>query len=143
MSENGINPIDLHLETGYLCLDFANTAEWHASEQPAESLKQYADLVVWAQNVGLLSAETAAELSRVAAQRPAEAAAVWNRAIQLREVIYRLFSATAAGRPPDAADVAQLNQRKHKWPPRCSHVKRLRLTMGDHRSQSSGSVGKR
>ena len=110
MSENDSNPGDLHLETGYLCLDFANTAEWHASEQPTESLQRYTDLVAWAQKMGVSSAASAEQLSRAAAQQPNEAAAVWSRAIQLRETIYRLFSATAAGRSPDAADIALLNR---------------------------------
>ena len=34
-------------DSGELCLDFANTAEWHASEHPEENLKDYADLVAW------------------------------------------------------------------------------------------------
>ena len=28
----------LKLETGWLCLDFANTMDWHASEHPVEGL---------------------------------------------------------------------------------------------------------
>jgi predicted RNA-binding Zn ribbon-like protein len=99
----------LQRREGWLCLDFANTAEWHASDQPAEELKSYADLVAWAQAKGILTEEEAARLLGKAALRPAEAAGVLRRAIDLRETIFRIFSAVAEGRPPESTDLAALN----------------------------------
>ncbi len=99
----------LTLESGHLCLDFANTAEWHASPHPEEHLNSYADLVEWARSVGLLSPASAGRLIDEAARRPAQAAAVLAWAIALREAIYRLFSAIAAARPAPEADLAFLN----------------------------------
>ena len=110
MSENGIELHDLQLETGYLCLDFANTADWHASEQPDELLNSYDDLLAWAKNVGLLAAERVRQLSQAVDQSgEAEPAAALAQALALREAIYRIFSATAAGRSPAAADLTLLN----------------------------------
>ena len=99
----------LNLAEQRLCLEFGNTADWHASEQPAEQLNSYADLASWAQQVGLLTAEQAHRLNETAARQPAEAAIVLERAIELREAIYRTFSAIAHGRPAHAADVTLLN----------------------------------
>ena len=99
----------LSLQEGWLCLDFANTAEWHASDEPVEELNGYADLVTWAQLRGVLTDRETAHLLQIARVRPADAAAVLNQAVALREVIYRIFSAVAAGGSPDTGDLAALN----------------------------------
>jgi predicted RNA-binding Zn ribbon-like protein len=99
----------LHLQEGWLCLDFANTAEWHASDQPTERLNDYPNLVSWARNKGILSDDEVQHLVRNAEIHPAQASAALNQAITLRETIYRIFSAVAAGRSPEEADLAALN----------------------------------
>ncbi len=109
------------LDAGVLCLDFANTAEWHASEQPAEKLRDYADLLAWAEAAGALPAERGAALRRLARRRPAEVAVVHARAIALREATYRLFASHARAEGADPADLALLNE--HLGPA----LRRLRL----------------
>jgi len=99
----------LQLKAGQLCLDFANTAEWHASDHPEESLTSYAALLAWAQGIGLLSERAAVHLSRAAARDSKAAAAVLGEAIALREAIYRIFASRAHGRAPLPADLATLN----------------------------------
>lgn len=100
----------LQLKEGHLCLDFANTADWHASDHPKESLKTIDDLLQWAHRVGLLN-DDELEQSKTAADRsPNEAQGTLSRAIALREAIYRLFSATATGAPPPQEDLEFLNQ---------------------------------
>lgn len=94
---------------GRLGLDFANTADWHASDHPVESLTSYSDLVAWSQQVGILTDHQAQRLLKEAARRSGDAAAVLERAIALREAIYRIFSAISHGRPPQAADLAIFN----------------------------------
>jgi hypothetical protein len=88
---------DLKLESGRLCLDFANTAEWHASEHPIEGLTSYAALIDWARSINLLPDRTAQQLLRAADQYPTEAARVLDRAVALREAIYHIFVAVAEG----------------------------------------------
>ena len=100
---------NLKLESGWLCLDFTNTAEWHLSHHPAERLTSYAELIAWAHAIGLLPDRTAQQLLRAAAQRPAEAARVLERAVALREAIYHIFLAVAGGHSPAADDQATLN----------------------------------
>ncbi len=99
-SERGSNP---------LCLEFANTLHWHASEHPEETLHAYVDLVTWAQGVGLMSDREARKLLRDAADRPVEASRVHKRAVSLREAIYRIFVALIQEKSLAEADLAELN----------------------------------
>ena len=101
---------DLHLVAGELCLDFANTAAWHAGDRPQELLGTYADLVAWGRRVGLLNASQAAKLLRQAVTRPLAAAAALRRAVAVREVIYRMALAVLQGKAPRAADLADFNR---------------------------------
>jgi predicted RNA-binding Zn ribbon-like protein len=94
---------------GRLCLDFANTMSWRGSDRQHDWLNSYSNLVEWGKIVGTLSDETAHRLHREAARRPAGADKVLKQALELREAIYRVFSAMAAGAFPKAADVDTLN----------------------------------
>jgi predicted RNA-binding Zn ribbon-like protein len=98
----------LGLEAGRLCLEFANTAEWHASPQPTEELTSYAALLGWAQKVGLLEASEADFLLSLASRDQAEAERTLAQAIDLRESIYRLFSAVAHGAPAPLDDIERV-----------------------------------
>jgi predicted RNA-binding Zn ribbon-like protein len=100
---------NLKLESGWLCLDFANTADWHLSDHPTERLTSYARLVAWARSIGLLPDRTAQQLLRAAEQRPAEAARVLERAVALREAIFHIFETVAGGHSPTPADQTTLN----------------------------------
>jgi len=99
----------LKLLGGRLSLDFVNTADWHASDHPVEFLTSYSDLVAWSQHVGILTDHQAQRLLKKAARRPKDATAVLERAIALREAIYRIFSAISHERPPQAADLTTFN----------------------------------
>jgi predicted RNA-binding Zn ribbon-like protein len=96
-------------KTAKLCLDFANTMDWHASDHPHETLNSYTDLISWAERAGFLTDRETRQLSQEAARRPADAAAVLERAVALREAIYRFFSAVAEGRSPEGGDLTVLN----------------------------------
>ncbi|MBX3011607.1 MAG: CGNR zinc finger domain-containing protein [Caldilineaceae bacterium] len=93
-----------------LCLEFANTADWHASAHPVESLHQYDDLLAWAMAQQSLSRAEQLQLTALAAAQPDAAQALLVTARDVREVIYRIFVALAAGTPPAATDWAYLNQ---------------------------------
>ena len=100
---------NLKLESGWLCLDFANTVEWHASAHPTENLTSYAALIGWTRSINLLPDRTAQQLSHAADQHPTEAARVLDRAVALREAIYHVCVAVAGGKSPSADDQATLN----------------------------------
>jgi len=105
---------DLNLVGGWLCLAFANTADWHASEKPVEYLNSFADLVFWARAAERLTEEDEIRLLPFANEQPAVAARVLAQAIELREVIYRIFTAIAMERPVAESDLVGLNAVLHK-----------------------------
>jgi predicted RNA-binding Zn ribbon-like protein len=96
-------------ETGNLALDFANTAWWHASDQPHETIHSYGDLVRWSQLAGLLNEEETGLLLDEAERHPDKANEILEEAISLRELIYTIFSAVAADRPPGSVDLERFN----------------------------------
>ena len=100
---------DPNLIGGRECLDFANTVGGNRHIYQREYLNSYADLVVWSRLAGLVTYSEAQHLMAKATRRPAEADYVFERAILLREAIYRIFSAITAGGSPETADLAILN----------------------------------
>jgi predicted RNA-binding Zn ribbon-like protein len=102
----GLNP---DLKSGHPALEFTNTVNDHASEQPGETLFKYDDLLAWAKRIGLLRDEPVQALTRRASSRPAEAAAVFAKSLELREAIYRIFVAQTKEKSPADSDLAILN----------------------------------
>jgi predicted RNA-binding Zn ribbon-like protein len=100
---------NLHLQSERLCLDFANTLDWHASAHPIEKLTSYAELVAWARDVGVLTERIARQLMVEANRRPAEATATLDKARTLREAIYGIFVAVSRAETPRQTDVETLN----------------------------------
>lgn len=99
----------LNLSSGDLSLEFSNTADWHGSQEPTESLNSYRDLADWGLKTGVLGKAERDALVSESERRPQEASMVLARAISLREAIYRTFSAIAHGREPRNEDLTQLN----------------------------------
>src|SRR5829696_3934192 len=93
-----------------LCLNFANTVDPRQGDHRREFLTGYPDLVAWSVRVGVLDAPTGGELTRAAERDPAAAQKVYTDAVTLREALYRVFSAVAAGAAAPAADLATLNE---------------------------------
>jgi predicted RNA-binding Zn ribbon-like protein len=94
---------------GALCLDFANTL----GDRPRacnETLHAHPDLLRWGVAAGLLDPGDQDSLARRARRRPGESAAGFERAIALRESLYRIFSARVSGRAPDRSDLDVLNE---------------------------------
>lgn len=96
------------LENNWLCLNFVNSVDLRLSVHD-ESLHSYEDVVAWGRQQGVMSDTEAASLLDKAAARPGEAAAVFERAIALREALYRIFSAVICRERVAAADLAAFN----------------------------------
>jgi len=103
VTENPLSP------AGALCLDFANTAEWHASDHPQEQLTSFAELLAWARRRGMFNEKAQRSLSQEALRRPQEGARVLRRAIELREALYQVFSCVAKGQPAPRAALERVN----------------------------------
>lgn len=99
-----------HSTGGALCLQFTNTTSSRQTDTPSEHLHSYADLLAWAQTEHVVTPELAAQLAAEAERCPPAAAAALEQAIALREAIYAIFTAHAAGSAPAASDLALLNQ---------------------------------
>jgi predicted RNA-binding Zn ribbon-like protein len=97
-------------KTGWLCLDFANTVGWHASDSPEESLNKYADLIEWSTNRGIISGDAKDALLRRSEEKPIEAQAVLEKAREIRENIYQILSDTAHGHPIKITDLKGFNK---------------------------------
>ena len=97
-------------KTGWLCLDFANTVDWHASCSPVESLNKYADLIELSLNRGIISGDAMDVLLRKSEEKPIEAQAVLEKAREIREGIYRILSDIAHGRPIKITDLRGFNK---------------------------------
>jgi predicted RNA-binding Zn ribbon-like protein len=110
MTRSEATPIPPALLAGALCLDFANTTEWHASARPHESLTSYEDLLAWSRRACLLDAASAERLLREARRRPGAARVVLRRATGLREIIYRVVVRLLRGGRPEPADLGAFNR---------------------------------
>jgi predicted RNA-binding Zn ribbon-like protein len=101
---------DWDFDSGKLVLDFANTAEFHAIDQPDEMLETYADLVSWSLEAGLVTKSEARDLLVKADKEPQEASKTLSNALEMRETIYRMLSAVAHGEKPDNTDLSRFNR---------------------------------
>lgn len=103
-------------------LDFANTVGgWGSSSVKRGSrdyrdivlqdkLEGYADLAAWSARAGLLTDKEAGQLIRLAESQPKAAQAVFQRGLNLRQAIYRLFKSASEAWQPDASDIEKLNE---------------------------------
>ena len=85
-----------------LCLAFANTLTWRGSAAPSESLTDLQALLTW------IERQTGVGTGALDGLRNGDAT-LFEAAIGLRETIYRVFEAIAAGRQPSAADFTALS----------------------------------
>jgi predicted RNA-binding Zn ribbon-like protein len=91
------------------CLDFTNTVGNHASDHPEELLRTYDHLARWAERAGVATPQEARALRETAQRRPDDARQALERAITLREAIYRILVALISRRPASPDDLAILN----------------------------------
>ncbi len=106
-----------------LCLAFANTRYWRGRAEPTETLAGYADLLTWLEKN---SGSAPALLSRArhwATGHAAQSAQAAAEAIELRETIYRLFTAIADGKDVPARDLDRLNAALAEAPARARLIR--------------------
>lgn len=109
-----MSKVSFDLDAGDLSLDFVNTLNWHASEHPIEYLHDYSDLLSWGRAAGVLTLESETQLSKLTVELPEEAQRTYDKAIQARETIYRIFSNHYTGKPSSEIDLDYLNALVHE-----------------------------
>lgn len=82
-----------------LCLDFINTAGLHSDVKPVEYLNSYHDLIIWSRQIGLITHSEYENLYKSAARFDKKARNILKQAIELREMLYRIFSSIVKGAP--------------------------------------------
>jgi predicted RNA-binding Zn ribbon-like protein len=104
--ETLIRPVPVFDFTGgYVCLDFTNTLEDRPNETPQELLSSYRDLIAWGRQAQIVSDEEARRLLEEEARCPAEAKATLQRAITLREALYRICEKVVEEATPEESDL--------------------------------------
>jgi predicted RNA-binding Zn ribbon-like protein len=102
-------PARFELTAGILCLDFVNTLDDRPSEEPKELLAQYADLVRFAEDAGVLTSRQAEHLAQRADARSDDAQQTLRSAIELREAMHDIFWAIVHRRKVPQTALATLN----------------------------------
>ena len=104
------NAANLSLEGGELCLDFTNTVDWrNDNKRQKEWLNDFSDLILWSRHVGILEEKTAQALSLKAWQQPDKAKQLYKKAIELREILFHIFSSLAIERKPEDYNLSIFN----------------------------------
>ena len=98
------------LNAGRLCLDFTNTVRARPLSEKVDLIPGYGDLLSWARQATILTPGEAAALAETASRQPRAAADALAQAVSLREALYGLFSARAAGLPAHASDLHTVNK---------------------------------
>ena len=91
---------------GEAALDFINTMAGRDQSSPRDRLDSYERLLEWAAHANLLPGKRLRALARLAQAEPAAAAKALARAKMLREALFAVVSALAAGRAPAAEALA-------------------------------------
>ena len=98
------------LSGGMLCLDFANTVlKRNRPDRAKDELGNYSRLLGFAKQTKLLSLARADFLRKRALVLRPNVDRVLAKAVMLREAIYRVYSALAAGKPAAPKDVKVLD----------------------------------
>ena len=105
----------VRLIAGQLCLDFVNTVDGRSSHALrsnnvlGDKLGNYSDLVEWSRHAGVITAAESRRLIEEGRRNPSEAAKVFERAIVLREALYRIFKAMLADGKLRSVDLDTVN----------------------------------
>jgi len=105
--------VEFELTGGALCLDFANTLGDRPRSQN-EHLRTYEDFLRFSRQTGTIPLEDLEGLEQLLRECPTCADAAFERILDVREAIYRIFSAEAVGKTPGEDDVRILNSALNK-----------------------------
>ena len=107
--EKQSNAGNVPLEGGMLCLDFTNTVSWRTSDKRRDLLNNFSDLVLWSVHVGIVEENISEDLLKKALRNNDEAEKVHVRAIQLRELLFRIFSSIVKKNPVGEEELTDFN----------------------------------
>jgi len=94
---------------GHLALDFVNTVSWGDPDDGNDRFTDYAELVAWAVEGGVLTEAAGRRLRTRASADPSAGVLALKRARELRVLVYAIFSAVAAGDQVSGQDLRAFN----------------------------------
>jgi len=102
--------VKFQIIAGEPAVDFVNTLDNRpVPQQITELLNNYVDLVDWAAQAEVISAAQRAQLLEAASKKGKAATRALNRAVELRECLFRIFSSVVAGAKPGERDLPTFN----------------------------------
>lgn len=126
----------LRLDGGCTCFDFINTVNSRSEEdEPYEYLGSYGEFMKWSGRVELLPRERIKKLSGYADANPKEAGRTLEEIKQVRELMYRIFSAIAAEAPVGDSELDTFNTRL------AESISKLQFVSGGDELQLSWKTG--
>lgn len=94
-----------------LCMDFINTVSWRESiDKRRDWFTSYAKLVDWCIHADVLTRQQAKALLLKAEEKPSEAGDVLKQAIEMREVMFRIFKSISKETSPQPPDLERFNE---------------------------------
>ena len=94
-----------------LCLDFVNTVDWRNSKtRKKEMLHDFSALISWSKQMGILEDKNAQILFKNASKQPNKAKQVYEKAIELRELLYHIFSSIITTGQAPSHDLSIFNK---------------------------------
>jgi predicted RNA-binding Zn ribbon-like protein len=84
---HGTDIRSIRINGGRLCLDFVNTRSYPVGRDGREFLRTYADLLVWGEREGLLTADRVARLARKSARLAEGADAALRKVLSFRQAL--------------------------------------------------------
>jgi hypothetical protein len=91
------NITNLPLDGGLLCLDFVNTVQTRKKLPSHEYLPDYPSFLEWCVKVNISSKNEIDVFNSIAVHSPAKAITAYHHILIAREILYKFFSAKAAG----------------------------------------------
>ena len=104
----------MRLDGGVLCLDFVNTVHSRVDSTICDYIRDYGDLLRWLQKCQAVPPQVLSRLRELYATDSQGTQRVLKQARDIRELLYRIVSALAAGRAPLAADLNQFQSLAEK-----------------------------
>src|SRR5579862_7472157 len=104
LSPKMLRPRKFNFIGGAVCLDFCNSVGGKRGVRPKEYLNSYGDFLAWCEQADLPISGHLNAWRKKALKNNAEPAAVLQRAIKLREALYKIFLAIIGGKKPAAGE---------------------------------------
>ncbi|MXV51558.1 hypothetical protein GS399_11305 [Pedobacter sp. HMF7647] len=100
----------LQLDGGSWVFDFTNTVNSRKVSDNFDYLKSYDDFLAWCLKTNLIDRDKFEILKNYSSKKKAEAKSEFEKAIFLRELLYKLFSSVAKKQAPDDETLDRFNK---------------------------------